>query len=174
VGRTQLGNNNTYCQDNELSWFDWGLVEAGAELLEFARGLIGFRHAHPVLRGTEHPRGVDSVGSGLPEVSWHGVRAWQPDWAEHSRVLGMLRCGGHAKGGTAPDDDVYVAVNTHWEAHDLELPEGRPGHVWHLFADTAAGAPHPLGEEPVLELPGRYRLDAHSVVILVGRPGPAG
>ncbi|MFE9039509.1 glycogen debranching protein GlgX [Streptomyces sp. NPDC007818] len=173
VGRTQLGNNNTYCQDNALSWFDWGLVEANAELLAFTRGLIAFRHAHPVLRSTDHPLGVDRVGSGYPDVSWHGVLAWSPDWAEHSRVLGMMRCGRHAKGGTAPDDHVYVAVNAHWEAHDLELPGLPDGHRWHLHADTGVPLPyglHAVGEEPPLEHPGRYHLGAHSVVILVGRP----
>ncbi|MDG4858846.1 glycogen debranching protein GlgX [Streptomyces sp. T-3] len=173
VGRTQLGNNNTYCQDNELSWFDWGLAEgptANTELLEFARAMIAFRHAHPVLRGAEHPHGSDRVGSGLPEVSWHGVRAWQPDWSPHSRVLGMMRCGRHAKGGTVPDDHVYFAVNAHWEAHDLELPALPGGQVWHLFADTgAAGPPHPIGAEPQLEHPGRYRLGAHGAVVLVAR-----
>ncbi|WP_328311914.1 glycogen debranching protein GlgX [Streptomyces sp. NBC_00442] len=169
VGRTQLGNNNTYCQDNELSWFDWGLVDANAELLGFVRALTAFRHAHPVLRGAEHPHGTDRVGSGLPEVSWHGVHAWQPDWSAHSRILGMLRCGRHAKGGTVADDHVYVGVNAHWEAHDLELPQLPGGQSWHLFADTSAAAAHPLGAEPPLHHPGRYHLGPHSVVVLVGR-----
>ncbi|MFI6049832.1 glycogen debranching protein GlgX [Streptomyces violascens] len=174
VGRTQLGNNNTYCQDNELSWFDWGLVEANAELLDFTRALIAFRHAHPVLRGSEHPLGTDQVGSGLPEVSWHGVRAWQPDWEAHSRVLGMLRCGRHAKGGTVADDHIYVGVNAHWEAHDLELPALPDGHTWHLAADTAAPSVHPTGAEPPLRRPGHHHLAPHSVVILVGRPADDG
>ncbi|WP_328537671.1 glycogen debranching protein GlgX [Streptomyces sp. NBC_00344] len=172
VGRTQLGNNNTYCQDNEFSWFDWGLVEANAELLEFTRGLIAFRHAHPVLRGTEHPSGTDSAGSGFPDVSWHGVEAWRPDWADHGRVLAMMRCGWHAKGGAVRDDSIYVAVNAHWEAHDLELPRLSDGEVWHLFADTGAPTPHGMhtvGGEPALEHPGRYHLGPHSVVVLVGR-----
>ena len=168
VGRTQLGNNNTYCQDNELSWFDWGLVEENAELLAFVRSLIAFRHAHPVLRSSDHPTGTDRVGSGLPDVSWHGVRAWTPDWADHGRVLALMRCGRHAKGGSVADDHVYVAVNAHWEPHDLELPGLPDGQRWHLFADTATGA-HPPGAEPELKHPWRFRLGAHSAVVLVGR-----
>ncbi|WP_317444221.1 glycogen debranching protein GlgX [Streptomyces collinus] len=172
VGRTQLGNNNGYCQDNELSWFDWGLVEANAELLEFTRSLIAFRHAHPVLRTADHPVGSDQVGSGYPDISWHGVRAWHPDWSAHSRVLGLMRCGRHAKGGTVADDHVYIAVNAHWEAHDLELPGLPEGQAWHLFADTSLAAPHglaPVGGEGELHHPGRYHLGPHALVILVGR-----
>ncbi|MZD04655.1 glycogen debranching protein GlgX [Streptomyces sp. SID5785] len=168
VGRTQLGNNNTYCQDNELSWFDWDLLETNAELLDFTRKLIAFRHAHPVLRTSEHPTGTDRVGSGLPDVSWHGVQAWAPDWAEHGRVLALLRCGRHAKGGSVRDEHVYVAVNAHWEGHDLELPDLPGDQGWHLFADTGARA-HAVGEEPRLEHPGRYHLGPHSAVVLVGR-----
>ncbi|MFI0241400.1 glycogen debranching protein GlgX [Streptomyces sp. NPDC016845] len=172
VGRTQLGNNNTYCQDNELSWFDWSLVETNAELLRFTRALIAFRHAHPVLRSSDHPTGTDRVGSGYPDVSWHGVRAWAPDWADHGRVLAMMRCGRHAKGGSVADEHVYVAVNAHWEAHDLELPALPDGQRWHLFADTGT-AVHPLGAEPELQHPGRYHLGSHSAVVLVGRAAPS-
>ncbi|MFE1315012.1 glycogen debranching protein GlgX [Streptomyces sp. NPDC058755] len=172
VGRTQLGNNNGYCQDNELSWFDWGLVEANAELLEFARRLIAFRHAHPVLRSPDHLIGIDRVGSGYPDISWHGVRAWRPDWAAHSRVLGLMRCGRHAKGGTVADDHVYIGINAHWESHDLELPGLPEGQAWHLFADTTLAAPYGLAEvggESELHHPGRYHLGPHALVILVGR-----
>ncbi|MGC0330305.1 pullulanase/glycogen debranching enzyme [Streptomyces sp. SAI-170] len=169
VGRTQLGNNNTYCQDNELSWFDWGLVDSNAELLEFTKSLIAFRHAHPVLRNSMHPIGADQVGSGYPDISWHGVRAWAPDWSSHCRVLALMRCGKHAKGGTVADDHVYIAINSHWEGHDLELPRLPEGLKWRLFADTSAAGAHPLGQEPPLEQPDSYHLGAHSVVVLVGR-----
>ena len=80
----------------------------------------------------------------------------------------MMRCGRHAKGGSVTDDHVYVAVNAHWEAHDLELPALPEGQRWHLFADTGT-AVHPVGDEPELEHPGRFHLQAHSAVVLVGR-----
>ncbi|MFH8386536.1 glycogen debranching protein GlgX [Kitasatospora sp. NPDC018058] len=154
LARTQAGNNNTYCQDNELSWLDWGLLEANADLHRFVQGVIAFRHAHPLLRGADHPGG---------EVSWHGVRAWDPDWSPDSRLLAVLREG---------DEQIYVAMNAHWEPHDLELPQPRPGTAWHLVADTAADAPHDLhrpGAEPPLETPGRYRIAPRSAVILLAR-----
>ncbi|GGS93420.1 glycogen operon protein GlgX homolog [Planobispora rosea] len=156
VGRTQLGNNNTYCQDNELSWFDWTLGESNPELFRFVRHLIAFRHAHPALRPAWHP---------YDAVTWHGVRAGEPDWSAESRFLAVTRHG--------PDGDVvHVAMNAHWEAHDTQLPQPPPGLEWCLAADTAAPAPHdvhPAGTEPPLTHPGRYLVAPRSTVILVGR-----
>ncbi|MEV7967117.1 glycogen debranching protein GlgX [Sphaerisporangium sp. NPDC088356] len=168
VGRTQLGNNNTYCQDNELSWFDWDLVSSNAELLRFTSRLIAFRRAHSVLREPTHPLGVDFLGVGLPDVSWHGVRPWEPDWSPGSRLLVVMRCGRDAAGAK---DHVYVAMNSHWEGHDLELPELSGGGAWRVFADTGARAPHDAhepGSEPALEQPRRHHIGPRSVVILTG------
>ncbi|MET8156807.1 glycogen debranching protein GlgX [Sphaerisporangium sp. NPDC005289] len=165
VGRTQLGNNNTYCQDNELSWFDWTLADANAELLRFARRMIAFRHAHPVLREGRHPLGVDTTGVGLPDVSWHGVDAWRPDWSPGSRLLAVMRAGRDADGAM---DQLYVVMNSHWEGHDVELPDPAGG-VWRLFADTGASAPndvHDPGAEPATAYPGRLYVAPRSVVIL--------
>jgi isoamylase len=177
LGRTQGGNNNAYCQDGETSWVDWTLAESNAGLLRFTRNLIAFRRAHPVLRGAEHLRGVDWVGSGYPDVSWHGVQAWAPNWVHHGRVLALMRCGKHAKGGTAADATVYVAMNAHERPHDLELPAAPPGTAWALAADTGAEPPFDSfapGCEPALRHPGRYLLAGHSTVILVSRPSPGG
>jgi len=169
-GRTQRGNNNGYCQDNELSWLDWGLAEDNKELLRFTSALISFRKAHPTLRGGEHPKGTDYVGSGFPDVSWHGTTAWQPDWSPWSRVLGVMRCGRHAKSGSERDQHVYVVMNSHWDDHEVQLPALPEGTQWHLFADTSATPPHDihdLGQEPALIMPGRYLVRARSTVILV-------
>ena len=170
IGRTQQGNNNTYCQDSELSWVDWELTETNAELLRFARAMIAFRGAHAELRSTRHPTGTEVHTTGLPDISWHGERAWEPDWSEESRLLAVMRSG------SSDDDVVYIAMNAHWEAHDLSLPALPGGRTWHVFADTGAAAPHdlhPLGAEPALENPGSYLIGPRSVVALVGRvPAP--
>ncbi|HET9170537.1 MAG TPA: glycogen debranching protein GlgX [Actinospica sp.] len=173
VGRTQRGNNNAYCQDNAISWFDWRLVERNADLLRFTSNLIAFRRAHPVLRHVSHPHGTDRVGSGYPDVSWHGVRPWEPGWRHHDRVLAVLRCGEHtAEEHGEPDDTVYIAVSAHDQPVDLELPEPPTGSVWTVAADSGARAPadsHPPGREPVLEHPLRYTLAGHAAVVLLSR-----
>lgn len=163
TARTQSGNNNTYCQDNELSWLDWNRRDTYEELYRFVRSLIAFRHAHPLLRSPCHPGEPGPDGAGPADISWHGVRAWQPDWSAESRLLALMRSGG---------EQIYVAMNAHWEVHDLELPQPEPGTQWHLVADTAAEPPYDIhgpGEEVPLDVPGHYRIAPRSTVILLAR-----
>ncbi len=172
AGRTQHGNNNAYCHDDELTWFDWTLTERNAELVRFVRHLIAFRRAHPCLRRRRQPAG-HTDGLLFPDVSWHGVRAWTPDWSPHSRVFAAMLCGRHPGGA---DDCVYVAANTHWEPHELQLPALPARLTWHRFADTgsAPGADsHAPGTEPPLTRPDSIRLAPRSATVLVARPGPA-
>ncbi|MBV9120957.1 MAG: glycogen debranching enzyme, partial [Chloroflexi bacterium] len=170
VGRTQHGNNNAYCHDNELSWFDWSQVETNADLLRFASLCIAFRKAHPVLRGSHHFRHEDYAGTGLPDISWHGSKAWQPDWS--SRSIAFMLDGGHALGGTAADDTIYVAMNMHWEASGFELPWLRAGKRWLVAANTAMASPQDIWEpglEPPLGEQSWTMVGPRSIQILVGR-----
>jgi len=172
MGRTQGGNNNTYCQDNALSWLDWSLVAKNADLLRFAQLIIAFRHAHPALRHCDHYRNQDYLGSGYADVSWHGTRAWQPDWSEESRVLAFMLCGRHAKGGAAHDCFIYAAMNSYWDALPFELPALHAGVQWHVAANTGMPSPEDIfaaGEEPVLADQGQALVGGRSIVILVGR-----
>ena len=167
IGRTQQGNNNAYCHDDELSWLDWSLVERNSDLLRFVRVLIAFRHAHPGLRGRGSAQGParDDV---VPAVSWHGVRAWTPDWSQQSRLLAVMLRGGSRQ----PSDCVYVAANAHWEDHELELPAPPAPLEWHLVADTAAQAPHDAyeaGSEPHLDDQFRVVIGARSALVLLAR-----
>ncbi len=86
VGRTQQGNNNTYCQDNELNWMDWTQLESNAELFRFFKHVIAFRHAHPVLRNRWHFSNRDYVGSGYADITWHGTKAWNANWSDDNRL----------------------------------------------------------------------------------------
>ncbi len=172
LGRTKQGNNNTYCQDNELNWLDWTLQDKNADLLNFVKQMIAFRKTHPVLRSQTHLRHQDYMNSGYPDISWHGLNAWQPDWGEHSHMLAFLLCGQHAQGGTLPDDYIYVAMNMHWENHVFELPQLPPPLHWYLFADTKRVAPHEIcipGEEAPLPNQKQVLVGMRSVLILVGR-----
>ena len=172
MGRTQGGNNNTYCHDNALNWQDWGLLEKNADLFRFVQSVISFRHAHPVRRNAKHLRNADYVGSGYPDISWHGTRAWHPDWSGGNRSLAFMLCGKHARGGTVNDDYIYVAMNMHWDATGLELPGLPDGKTWHVFANTGAATPDDVyepGSEPELTDQRSFLMGPRSVAILVGR-----
>jgi isoamylase len=172
IGRSQRGNNNAYCHDNELSWMDWTLLKSNADLFRFFKNCIAFRKAHVVLRNRSHLRNQDYVGSGYPDISWHGVRAWQPDWSDGSRILAFMLCGMHGNGGQQQDNYVYVAMNMHWEAHLFELPELPQRMQWHVFANTIMPPPEDIwkpGSELLLMDQQRFLVGPRSVVILVGK-----
>jgi isoamylase len=112
----------------------------------------------------------DFVGSGYPDRSWHGTRAWKPDWS--GNALAFLLCGRHARAGTAHDDFVYVAMNMHWDALPFELPQLPKGVQWRVFVNTSVGPPadaHNPGEEPVPANQESFLVGGRSVAILVGR-----
>ncbi|MCP4715736.1 MAG: glycogen debranching enzyme, partial [Deltaproteobacteria bacterium] len=138
MGRTQRGNNNAYCQDNDISWNDWVLLEQNRNLFRFYKLLIRFRKNHAVLRR----RSFDVQEGDRPSaVSWHGFRCGQPDWSDESRSLGMLLRG--IGGGS----DIFVVANADWQAHRFEIPQARDGQRWCRFIDTALDAPRDICEE---------------------------
>ncbi len=173
VGRTQKGNNNTYCHDNDLNWLDWTLADKNADILEFFQHVIAFRKAHPVLRNSWHFQNRDYVGSGYADITWHGTQAWHADWSPSTRAIAFMLCGKHAKGGTVADNYIYVAMNMHWEGLWFELPGLPPSMQWHIFANTGAVSPDPCSylpeAEPLLDNQSGLLVGDRSVVILVGK-----
>jgi glycogen operon protein len=161
LSRTQRGNNNAYCQDNELSWLDWGALETRPELSRFVARLIRFRRAHPSLR-----RRTFFEDEANPPLAWHGARLGHPDWDGEMRALGMQLTGADG------DDPIYVFANAHWLACRFELPKLAPGKTWRRFVDTTleagADALEPGSEAP---LDGGRSMTAgpRSVVVLVAR-----
>ncbi|MCU7936602.1 MAG: glycogen debranching enzyme [Candidatus Thiodiazotropha sp. (ex Dulcina madagascariensis)] len=173
LGQSKLGNNNTYCLDNEINWLDWSLQERNEDYLRFVSYMIAFRRAHPVLRSKDHFHNTDYVGSGYSDISWHGTQAWQPD--QGGRVLAFMLCGRHAKGGSATDDYIYVAMNMYWEALPFELPRLPTGMRWLGFANTSMPSPEDVfepGSEPELEDQSGCLVGGRAVVVLVGRSTP--
>jgi isoamylase len=148
LGRTQHGNNNAWCQDSELSWFDW--ENADDALLAFARDLIRLRREHPVFRRTTFLSGTETRGSGLPDVWWFrpdGRRMTQRDWQlEPGRTLGVFLNGDEIPSRTAHgeeivDDSFLLLLNAHSEPVTFTLPTRRFGARWEVALATGAGAP---------------------------------
>ena len=162
-GRTKLGNNNAYCQDNEISWLDWSLVRKNKELLEFVKTLLTLRKEHPVFTMERTLRETDFIGCGWPEISIHGVSPWQVDYSSYNRLAAYLYCGSYVRRADRTfEDNFYVMFNMHWEKHEFELPK-MEGFSWEVVLDTAAGKG--LKKEEAFE--GTcVELEARSVVLL--------
>ena len=158
---SQKGNNNVYCQDNPVSWLSWNQMERESELVRFVKDLIWFRKKHRLLHPKKEMEGIDSSGTGIPDVSYHGENAWQTPSELYSRQLGV-----YYSGEAPEDEDCFVAYNMHWEPHDFALPKPVKGKVWHLAASTEAG---------VLKEPVSFRkrksvtLPERSIMVFVGR-----
>ena len=172
IGRTKKGNNNTYCHDNELNWLDWNLLQQNHSLFRFVKNCIAWRKAHPVLRNRQHFQNRDYVGSGYADITWHGTKAWQADWSNHTRTIAFMLCGKHALQGAVEDNYIYVAMNMHWESHYFELPDLPFGMQWHVFVNTGCNPSQDCyepGTEPQLPNQSEILIGDRSVVILVGK-----
>lgn len=152
---TQYGNNNAYCQDNEISWLDWSRKEKYADVYAFAQFMIRFRKEHPVLRKPTRP-----AACGFADISYHHGRAWNADCGNNARLIGLLYAGQDDAGA---DDLVFVGVNTYWEKLGTSFPDAPSGKQWMLVADTAREEALPINE-PVAA--GRYDLAPRSVIVL--------
>jgi glycogen operon protein len=163
MGRTQHGNNNAYCHDNEHSWVNWGALEQHTDTWRFFKRLIRFRKCHPVLR---QRRFLATAPSQMPAVTWHGCRLGQPDWSWASRSLAM-----HVSSGNA-DVDLYLLANAYWESLRFELPTPSGLKQWYRFIDTQRRPPDEIYQEddmPLLTTPSHYDVGPRTVVVLVGK-----
>jgi isoamylase len=145
MGRTQQGNNNAYCQDNEITWFDWSKPDDG--LLDFTSRLIALRKAHPVFRRSRFLAGAEAL-----ELRWFtpaGTEMTIPDWSDSSALAVALYLDGFddpdraADGTWLVDDDFMVLVNAWWEPLEFDLAATRPQARWQVEIDT-----HDLASQP--------------------------
>jgi glycogen operon protein len=172
LGRTQDGNNNAWCQDNELSWYPWSDT-AGAEALHgFTRRLIRLRRQHPVFRRSSFLRGAELMGSGLPDVWWfraEGRKMTNRDWQSGEPVLGMFLNGREInapgpRGERIEDDSFLVLFNAHGEDREFLLPRRRFGAQWELELSTADPEAEPGSATFQARTP--LTVISHAVVIL--------
>lgn len=143
-GRTQSGNNNAYCHDEEWNWFDWTQPGKESGLLRFTRLMIAFRKANPSLRQPEFLTGRDVVGSGYPDISWHGVVPWKPDWGLASRSLAFMLCGRHGAAAGRPAHFIYCVFNMFHEPLEFTLPTLPRGSGWSRVVDTSLPSPEDI------------------------------
>jgi isoamylase len=168
MGRTQLGNNNSYCQDNEISWIDWDLAEKNADLLRFFRLLIAFRKSHLSLR---HKSFTDRPGEPGFTVTWHGITPYKPDWSSESRNI-AVQISEKAPEDPSKITDIYISANAYWDRLVLTLPPLTGKRRWFRALDTGLESPDDIseqGDEPCLQDQYMYKIRSRSVVVLVGK-----
>ncbi len=158
--RTQRGNNNAYCQDNEVSWFDWSLLETHKESQRFTRGMIAFRKAHRVLRRETFYTDTD--------IKWFAPNGAPPDWADQRQKS----FAGLILGRTDPD--LFLLFNADTRSVDFSIPALPAGKIWRLAVDTSRTAPDDFfdsGKGPSMQGQIGFRLEPRSSAILLSDGG---
>jgi glycogen operon protein len=165
LGRSQAGNNNVYCQDNELSWMDWETADEG--LIDFTAKLIALRKAHPVLRKRRYMHGNHTSPAGIKDVTWlhpEGREMAGDDWHEGlGRCLGVMICGRarpdiDGLGRPYRDSTLLILCNAAPEPRYFELPE-RPVGIWTILVDSTEKAEgRKIASGAQVALDGRYLL----------------
>jgi glycogen operon protein len=168
--RTQQGNNNAYCQDNEISWLNWSFKDVHSDIFEFTKKLIAFRKNHPSLRHTKFLKGDTAPGFSAPDISWHGVKAFEPDWTPSSNFIACLLCGQYSRFDTSNDDsDIYIAFNSSAYNLTVTLPESPSGLSWKRIIDTSLSSPDDFADvasvKPLFSK--YYAMKRRSTIVLV-------
>jgi len=179
LGRTQGGNNNGYCQDNEISWIDWQLDEQQKELLDFTRRVVHLRRQHPIFRRRRFFKGEASKGgqSDLSDIVWMtptGEVMKDDDWNSHFARAVTVWLNGHEinepgpRGERVEDEKFLVLYNSHYEGLEFVMPEPAYGPAWRVLVDTAS-----LLDGQVVQAGESLHLGARSQVVLVCDPAHA-
>ncbi|TVQ21377.1 MAG: glycogen debranching enzyme GlgX [Spirochaetaceae bacterium] len=176
IGRSALGNNNTYCQDNELSWIDW--QSADDRLLDFARRLIAFRREHPVFRRRHWFQGQAVYGRGLEDICWltpAGIEMEDDYWKEgHARSIAIFLNGSavptpDAYGRRVVDNSFYVIINAHHEPLEFTMPGKEWGRKWRIAIDTTAGFSN---DQATIDPGEQVPTESRSIIVLQSEGDP--
>jgi glycogen operon protein len=200
LSHSQQGNNNVYCQDNELTWLDWNLDERRRAFLEFTRKVIWLRRTQPVFQRRKFFLGRAIRGSDIKDISFFspsGQEMSDEDWnAGFVKCLGVRLAGDlindeNERGEPIVGDTLLVLLNAHWEPIPFTLPQTREGHIWDPILDTAdstedvrlmeEGTPYPLQDRSLAVLaarsprmPGQAELSPSQVHAVLSERAPGG
>jgi len=173
IGRTQCGNNNAYCQDNEISWYDWSLLEKNQGLFRFAKEMIAFRLKHPGFMRPEFYTGREGNYNAIPDISWYTEKGVSPDWDRLGYALALQINGRRADVMRDKDEnDFFIMFNAGPDMVTFSIPPAAERKYWYRVADTGKNSPDdilPPGSEEALENPYKYKVNARSMVILLSK-----
>jgi glycogen operon protein len=172
--RTQKGNNNAYCQDNEISWYNWNLVKKHAGLFRFAKGIIALRKRHHVFQRPEFYTGKSGSYNAPPDVSWYDASGGAIDWEKIDFAFAERLEGTKADIIADKDDsDFYIMFNGGAKDIKFKIPETNAGDKWRMLVDTAMPSPYdifPLDSEKIPpDVGAEYKVKSRSIVLLCSK-----
>jgi isoamylase len=170
--RSQDGNNNAYCQDNEVSWFDWDQAVRNADTLEFFRKAIAFTRRYPILQRRKFFLGSDLDSDQVPDLQWFGPRLDQPGWNDPGQRVLCYRLDGSEEASEAGNYILFLILNAHHETQWVALPPSLRGERWYRIIDTSLPGGQDFadpGQEVLVDPGDHYIANPRSTVVLLGR-----
>ena len=170
--RTQRGNNNAYCQDNELSWFDWSETARNADILPFLRTAVALTRRCTILQRRKFLLGEDRNGDGVPDIVWYGTNLETPAWDDPELRTGCVQLDGGQEHSDLGHYRLLFILDEDTNLRYVTLPPLAPGARWSRLVDTSLPAGEDIvlpGAEVPLDPPGFYLVNARSTVVLIGR-----
>ena len=170
--RTQKGNNNAYCQDNDISWFDWELAQRNADILSFFQQTVALTKRYPILQRRKYFHGKDLDGNRIPDINWYGIDLAGPRWNDSEARTLCYRLDGGEEKSTRGDYSLFVILNADWRMQAVKLPAADGDTKWYRVIDTSLKAGEDIldcGNEVPLNPADHYLTNAHSTVVLVAR-----
>ncbi|MCL2443514.1 MAG: glycogen debranching enzyme, partial [Treponema sp.] len=171
--RTQNGNNNAYCQDNELSWYDWSLLEKNKDMYRFVKEMIAFRLRHPGFMRPEFYTGRGGTYKAIPDISWFDEEGNVTDWDNVEHYLAFRLLGSKSETLADRDDnDFYIMFNSSIDPVTFVLAEPPHKKQWFRAVDTGLISPNEIlqpGKEEQLASQRSYSVKARSIVILISK-----
>jgi glycogen operon protein len=170
--RSQQGNNNAYCQDNEISWFDWTAVSGNAEILEFFRKAIALTRRFAILQRRKFFLGVDLDDDHVPDLAWFGVDLGRPQWNDPNVRTLCYQLDANEDRSDPETHRLFFILNAHFESQWVKLPILEPGRGWSRIIDTSLASGEDFraaGREVPIDPPDHYIANPRSTVVLLDR-----
>lgn len=167
---TQFGNNNAYCQDNEISWINWDNLKIYDDIYNYFKAMINFRKSHPVLKNSTYD--MKNNKTGYPELSWHGEKPWSFNVSNDNLSLAIMYVEEKEKYKVQEDTFIYMAINMHWEMHVYELPTIPEDKKWYIFCNTSCEYGKDIFDEKIripIDDQKHIVVNPRSIIILLGK-----
>lgn len=167
---TQFGNNNAYCQDNDISWLNWEKFNENKDIFEFFKKLIAFRKNNPVLKNPNFETGYNMTG--YPEMSWHSQKAWRVEHPEDTLTIAVMFVQEGEKYSKDYDTFIYVAMNMHWEMHGFELPKLPRDKKWYILVNTDCDTGNDIYDEEnavLIENQNEVLISPRNVIVAISK-----